>query len=162
MVVATGLVSSLFNVASSRDVPFCQPQYIQCMHHGLTFVLLYVPLLFTDNPRCWFTIPRYGFPQAVHAFHLYWVYSSFLYYSSFVTLCDGQSIAKMKCNGPPHLQLVIDYWDEDSDAKLLFMYTTCQKATLVVVPLDIWHNVWLTELQKCTVIKRAKKDFSNL
>ena len=45
--------------------PFPQPQDVQCMHHGHTFVLLCVPVLFADNARCWFTIARYGFPQAV-------------------------------------------------------------------------------------------------
>ena len=34
-----GLDVSLFDVASSRDVPFGIPQYIQCMHHGLNFVI---------------------------------------------------------------------------------------------------------------------------
>jgi len=36
MDIATGLISSLFNVASSQDVHFCQPQQIQCSHHGFT------------------------------------------------------------------------------------------------------------------------------
>ena len=30
---------SLINVASSRDVPFHQPQLLQCLHQGATFVL---------------------------------------------------------------------------------------------------------------------------
>ena len=51
-----GLIFSLFNVALSRDVPFGIPQYIQCMHHVLTFVLLYVPFLFADSPRCRFVV----------------------------------------------------------------------------------------------------------
>ena len=37
---AMGMIFSLFDVASSRDVPFGILQYIQCTHHGLTFVLL--------------------------------------------------------------------------------------------------------------------------
>jgi len=36
---------------------------------------------------------------------------------------NGQSVAKMKRNGPPHFQLVIDYWDAHSDAKLLVVHT---------------------------------------
>jgi len=32
------LISSLINIASSRDVPFHQPQPLQCLHHGATFV----------------------------------------------------------------------------------------------------------------------------
>jgi len=36
---ATGLNSSLLDVASSRDGPFCQPQQqLHGMHHGATFV----------------------------------------------------------------------------------------------------------------------------
>ena len=38
MDVATGLISSLFDVSLSRDVPFHQPQDVPCMHHGLTFM----------------------------------------------------------------------------------------------------------------------------
>ena len=49
---AMGLIFSLFDVASSRDMPFGIPQYVQCTHHGLTFVLLCVPFIFADNPRC--------------------------------------------------------------------------------------------------------------
>ena len=40
------LISSLINVASSRDVPFNQPQLLQCLHQGVTFVPLWSPILF--------------------------------------------------------------------------------------------------------------------
>ena len=43
---ATDLISSLDSVASSRDVPFYQPQQLQHLHHVATFVLLCVPILF--------------------------------------------------------------------------------------------------------------------
>ena len=33
---ATRLISSLINVVLSRDVPFCQPQQLQRLHHGST------------------------------------------------------------------------------------------------------------------------------
>ena len=33
MGVATGLISSLLDVASSQALPFCQPQDVECMHH---------------------------------------------------------------------------------------------------------------------------------
>jgi len=39
------LISSLINVASSREVPFHQPQQLQCLHHGATFVPLWSPIL---------------------------------------------------------------------------------------------------------------------
>ena len=41
-----GLICSLINVASSRDVPFQQPQLLQCLHQGATFVPLWSPILF--------------------------------------------------------------------------------------------------------------------
>ena len=52
------LIFSLFDVALSRDVPFGIPQYVQCMHHGLTFVLLCVPFLFADSLKCRFAVAR--------------------------------------------------------------------------------------------------------
>ena len=57
-----GLISSLFDIASSQDVLFHQLQYVQCTHHGLAFVLLCVPVLFADNARCQFVIAQRGFP----------------------------------------------------------------------------------------------------
>jgi len=42
MDVAMGLISSLFGIVSSQDVPFHQPKEVQCMHYGLTFFLLCV------------------------------------------------------------------------------------------------------------------------
>jgi len=36
MAKATGLISSLFNVTPSGDVPFCQLQQLQCLHRGST------------------------------------------------------------------------------------------------------------------------------
>ena len=35
---ATGLIFSLFDVASAQRVPFGIPQYVQCILHGLTSV----------------------------------------------------------------------------------------------------------------------------
>jgi len=45
MARASDLISSLINVALSRDVPFHQPQELQCLHHGATFVSLWFPIL---------------------------------------------------------------------------------------------------------------------
>ena len=41
---ARDLISSI-NVASSRDVPFHQPQQVQYLHHGATFELLCASVL---------------------------------------------------------------------------------------------------------------------
>jgi len=43
---AAGLIYLLINAASSRDVPFHQPQQLQCLHHGATFVLVCAPYSF--------------------------------------------------------------------------------------------------------------------
>ena len=43
---ARDLISSLINVTSSGDVPFHQPQLLQCLHQGATFVPLWCPILF--------------------------------------------------------------------------------------------------------------------
>ena len=51
---AMGLIFSLFNVASAGHVPFGIPQYVQCILHGLTTVLLCVPFIFTDGEKCRF------------------------------------------------------------------------------------------------------------
>ena len=51
---ATGLIFSLFDVALARLVPFGIPPYVQCILHGLTSVLLYVPFIFADCEKCRF------------------------------------------------------------------------------------------------------------
>ena len=33
--IATGLIYSLLNVASFQNIPFCQPEQLQCLHSGL-------------------------------------------------------------------------------------------------------------------------------
>ena len=52
---ATGLIFSLFDVASAREVPFGILQYIECICHGLTSVLLCVPFIFADSEKCQFS-----------------------------------------------------------------------------------------------------------
>ena len=51
---AAGLIFSLFDVASARQVSFGIPQYVQCILHGLTSVLLCVPFIFADSKKCRF------------------------------------------------------------------------------------------------------------
>ena len=53
---ATGLIFSLFDVASARQVPFGIPQYTQCILHGLNSVLLCVPFIFADSEKCRFGV----------------------------------------------------------------------------------------------------------
>ena len=42
---ATDLISLLINVASSWDMPFHQPQQLQCLHHGATLAPICAPIL---------------------------------------------------------------------------------------------------------------------
>ena len=53
MIIATCLISSLINFASSWDVPFCQLQQLQHLHHGS--IKAYVPLFpfLSPLPRRW-------------------------------------------------------------------------------------------------------------
>ena len=53
-VKTTGLSFSLFDVASAQQVPFGILQYVQCILHGLTSVLLCVPFIFADSEKCRF------------------------------------------------------------------------------------------------------------
>ena len=59
----TGLIFSLFDVASAQQVPFDIPQYIQCIIHGLTSVLLCVPFIFADSEGVDLAVARDGFPS---------------------------------------------------------------------------------------------------
>ena len=60
----TGLIFSLFDVASARQVTFGTLQYVQCILHGLTSVLFCVPFIFADSEKCQFgNIARDGFPS---------------------------------------------------------------------------------------------------
>jgi len=43
-IMAIALISSLFNIASSGDMPFRQPQQLQCLHHGSTETYFCSPL----------------------------------------------------------------------------------------------------------------------
>ena len=43
---AMGLISSLFNIASSREEPFCQLQQLKCLHHASIKAYLSSPHFF--------------------------------------------------------------------------------------------------------------------
>ena len=61
---AMGLISSLFNVASSWDVPFCQPLHLQCSRHGSTKAYLCSPFLSRLPSRWQFAVaPLCGFME---------------------------------------------------------------------------------------------------
>jgi len=52
---ATGLVFSLFDVASAREVPFAILLYIQHILHGLSTAFLCVPFILVHNEKCRFS-----------------------------------------------------------------------------------------------------------
>jgi len=58
MAKGTGLIVSLLNVTSAREVPFAIPLYMQCILHGLTTALLCVSLIFVHHKV---SIARDGF-----------------------------------------------------------------------------------------------------
>ena len=72
MAKATGLIFSLFDITSARHVPFGMPQYVQCILHGLTCVLLCVPFIFADSKRPKLGSSAIWLPfvmEIVHIFH---------------------------------------------------------------------------------------------
>ena len=60
---ATGLIFSLLNVTSAREVPFGILQYAQYILHGLTSVLLCVPFIFADSESVNLAVACDGFPS---------------------------------------------------------------------------------------------------
>jgi len=50
----TGLIFSLFDIASAQEVPFAMLLYIQCILRGFTRALLCVPFIFAHHERCQF------------------------------------------------------------------------------------------------------------
>ena len=108
---ATGLISSLLNITSSQDMPFHQLQQLHSKHHGATFVLLCLPVLFTDNARCHFAVGLHvaSFIMLSPTFcEATWIIAEkYLTLLSFVMLCNKYSIATTV-----HLtfQCVIDYF----------------------------------------------------
>jgi len=55
MAKATGLIFSLFDIASAQEVPFAIPLYIRCILHGLSMALFCVPFIFVHHEKCRFS-----------------------------------------------------------------------------------------------------------
>ena len=87
-----------FHCSTSLHSEMCL--FTNCSMNNASWTYLCPPLcssFFTDNVKCRFMIAWYGFPQTLHAFLLYVlhrVYSSFLYFSLLVPLCNRRSIGK--------------------------------------------------------------------
>ena len=97
----TGLISLLFDVASSRDVPFHQASLCY-----LCPSLCCVPVLFADNAKGQFVKARCGFPMALS--HFSPTFSGFTEEKViallfiYITLCNKWSIATNEAKWPPH------------------------------------------------------------
>ena len=63
MAKATGMIFSLFDIASAQEMPFNIPQYVQCILHGLTSVLLCVLFIFANSESVDLAVARDGFPS---------------------------------------------------------------------------------------------------
>ena len=83
-------------VANCNIRPFRQLQYVQCTYHGLTFVLLCVPVLFADNTRCWPMITWCGFPLVFVPYFRKWPGFISENFFLFVMVCNEQSIYSYK------------------------------------------------------------------
>ena len=100
---ATSLISSLFCVASSWDMPFCQPQYVCSIHASWTY--LCISVLLADNVKCCFMIAWYGFPLAYSLyFHSDW-WRYFAFCSSFAAFHIECSIAENEAQWPPYVSV---------------------------------------------------------
>ena len=85
---ATGLIFSLFDVASARQVPFGTPQYIQCILHGLTSVLLCVPFFFADREGINLARARDGLPSK-WKLSVFFIMAILICRSAFQTVLDS-------------------------------------------------------------------------
>jgi len=99
-----GLISLLINVASSRDVPFCQPLQLQCLHHGSTKTYLYSPLFlipFSTMVKVTIAVePLHGFVQKDLVIGL--IAAKVFNTLSFCLKCSVKcwTTLKAKCNRP--------------------------------------------------------------
>ena len=68
---AMGLIISLFDATLAQEVPFGIPQYVQCVLHGLTSVLLCVPYIITDRKSVDLAVACNGFPSVTEIIHIF-------------------------------------------------------------------------------------------
>jgi len=94
-----GLISSFLDhdIASSRDVPFCQMQQLHSIHHGATFVLFCVPVFVADNARYQCVLVQNGFPMALSCFSRAFSEANWIHFREvfhlIVALCNEWCIA---------------------------------------------------------------------
>jgi len=121
----TGLIFSLFNVASAWEVPFGVPLFMQCILHGLTFVS-HSPLLTTKSVD--FVVGTWWFPfvmEIICDFHSDYFdcrgsVCFFLNIGWFVLLYKGLNIASNEVQ------------DEESSFQIIIKITEARGATVCV------------------------------
>ena len=114
MAIATGLISSLSNVVSSRDMSFHQLKQIQCLHHGYTKAYLCSP--FPSPPlqikqHTHYLIDNWGMylnDQTNGIFCNSWSHCGDAFHA---TLClyhcvIGSKLVNTKCTGTNRFQLI--------------------------------------------------------
>ena len=97
-----------FNI-SPRGEPFGIPQYVQCILHGLTSVLLCVPFTLADNGKSWFGGCTWWLPLRIRncpyfSYRLPWLQRCFSNGSWFVLLCNQLNIANRE------RQWILQFW----------------------------------------------------
>jgi len=99
---AMGSISSLFNIVSSRDVPFCQPLQLQYLHHGSTKAYLCSPFswFLSPLPHRWRYVvaPLHGFVEDLVIVLIAEVFNSLSFYLKRSLKCF--TTLKMKHNCP--------------------------------------------------------------
>jgi len=63
----------LFDIASTQEVPFAIPLFVQCILRGVTSALLCVPYIFAHHEKCW---GKWWLPFVTEIIHNF--YSSYL------------------------------------------------------------------------------------
>ena len=78
MVKATGLIFSLFDIASAQEVSFGIPQYVQCILQGLTSVLLSVPFIFADSENVNLVVAHFRFLLVTRKSSVFFIVATFI------------------------------------------------------------------------------------
>jgi len=84
----TGLIFSLFNIDSAQEVSFGIPQYVQCIHHELTSVLLCVPFIFVNGESVGLVAHDGFLSQQKSSVELLWLQRNFSNSCWLVLLCN--------------------------------------------------------------------------
>ena len=147
MVIATNLISLLFNFTSSRDLHFCQPQQLQCLYLILMLASWFyqsLSFLFLSPLQCrwWFAVYTLWLQCET------WV--SAVLAGAFLILFFAWTVPKVfKVVGNEmqwhssvmewHNHFLMDYWDRCLDNWTFFIFSIM--AGLIAEKLSIYNTV---------------------